>query len=100
MPSSLQAHMIRVAISPRLAMSIFLNILTSLNPKQGLTVLDWLSVLDVDLSDLASDFGLDLVHQFHRFDDTNHRLWLYVVPNSDKRFRRWRRGTVERSDNR
>ena len=35
-------------------------------------VLDRLTVLDVNLNDLARRFSLDLVHQFHRFDDTNN----------------------------
>src|SRR5437867_3682154 len=77
MPSSLQAQMILSAISPRLAMRIFLNIggfpgrrsADGADLEQGFPVLDGLSVRDEDLDDLPLDLRLDLVHQLHRLDD-------------------------------
>src|SRR5678815_5140515 len=69
-PSSRHARMIRRAISPRLAMRIFLNIASGgLDPEQRLTELHWLAVLHQDLGDLPRLVGLDLVHQLHRLDD-------------------------------
>src|SRR5579872_3844739 len=66
MPSSLQALIMRTAISPRLATRIFLN---GPDGKQGLPVLDRLAIPDQLAFDDAGDFGFDLVHELHRFDD-------------------------------
>src|SRR6187455_2666005 len=72
MPSSLQAQMTRRAISPRLAIRIFLNMdgatglsRPSVGPdrEQRVPVLDGLAALAVDLHHLARDLRLDLVHQ-------------------------------------
>src|SRR5262245_27080166 len=81
-PSSRHAQMTRSAISPRLAIRIFLNTLAGregLLPlrvsarrpdrTQRLSVLHRLPVLGVDPDDLARHLGLDLVHQLHRLDD-------------------------------
>src|SRR5262249_2451420 len=72
MPSSLQAHITRSAISPRLAIRIFLNMSGKLAPQsvgadreQRVPELHGLPVLLVDSHDLAGHFGLDLVHQLH-----------------------------------
>src|SRR5215211_7931277 len=100
MPNSRQAQMTRQAISPRLAMRIFLNIArcrwlvasgwrlrskaTSYQPpatnrqplfldsKQGLAKFNRLAVLDKDFSNDAVGVGLNLVHQLHRFNDADH----------------------------
>src|SRR3982751_453345 len=75
-PSSRQAQMMRRAISPRLAIRIFLNMVAcssrgrwrSGGPdrEQPLSVLDRLAVLDVGAHELAVVFRRDLVHQLHR----------------------------------
>src|SRR5688500_9837977 len=70
MPSSRHATMMRIAISPRFAMRIFLNI--GFYGEQPLPVLHGLAILDIDLDDFAVVFRVDLVHQFHRFDDAQH----------------------------
>src|SRR5438045_1337473 len=80
MPSSRQATMTRMAISPRLAIRIFLNIGARRGPRRGsrvgvacldreepFAVLHRLPVLDVDLHDLPVELRVDLVHQLHRF---------------------------------
>src|SRR3954469_23013809 len=72
MPSSRHATMMRIAISPRLAIRIFLNIAPRLDREQPLAVLHRLPVLDVDLYNLAIELRVDLVHQLHRFDDAQH----------------------------
>ena len=74
--------MTRRAISPRLAMRIFLNMGSvrarragpSVRPdgEERLAVLDGLPVLVVDLHDLPRHLGLDLVHELHGFDDAEH----------------------------
>src|SRR5881296_2298672 len=93
MPSSRQAQMIRSAISPRLAIRIFLNMgcagtgscrrgLPDL--EQRLPVLHRLPVRDQSLENLAVAVRLDLVHQLHRLDDAHHLPLLHPVPDLDE----------------
>src|SRR5687768_1336219 len=70
MPNSRHAMMMRIAISPRFAIRIFLNI--GFYGEQPFPVLHGLAVLDIHLDDLPVVLGVDLVHQFHRFDDAKH----------------------------
>ena len=104
MPSSLQAQMTRRAISPRLAIRIFLNMQYDLacdrlqrggkfspagyfrwpDGEQLLAVFDGLAVVDQDLDDLAGDIGFDLVHQLHRFDDAEHLADFDLVAGLDE----------------
>src|SRR5215475_9445721 len=107
--------MMRSATSPRFAIRIFLNIglrqrsvrlyadVTSRvrlkpdatrsvssrrpNREQPLAVLDRLSVLDVDLHDLAFVLGVDLVHQLHRFDDAEDLTLFYRRSDLEERRR-------------
>ena len=83
-PSSLQAQMTRRAISPRLAMRIFLNMSAPQGrmAEQGLAVLHGLAVLVVDLHDLPRHLGLDLVHELHGFDDAEHLAHLDLVADA------------------
>src|SRR5215475_521880 len=69
MPSSLQAVMTRTAISPRLAIRIFLN---RTDGKQSLPVLDRLPVHHQFAFDDPADLGFDLIHQLHALDDAEH----------------------------
>src|SRR3954467_10659541 len=74
MPISRQARWIRRAISPRLAIRIFLNTggrKRLFDDEQRLAELDRLAVLAQDARDLAGDVGLDLVHDLHRLDDAD-----------------------------
>src|SRR5262249_53881124 len=99
-PISLHVQMMRQAISPRLAIRIFLNfrgskaienlchkkaqktqnVFVPFVPRCGLTadaeerlaVLDRLPVLDVNLYYFTRRLSLNLVHEFHRFDDAYH----------------------------
>src|ERR1019366_1368666 len=66
MPRSLQAQMTRRAISPRLAMRIFLN---GPDAKESFSVFDRLAVLNELGFDDAWDVGLNLIHELHGFDD-------------------------------
>src|SRR5262249_39594238 len=91
-PSSLQAQMTRTAISPRLAMRIFLN---RTDGKQSLTVLHGLSAYDELTFDYARSLRFDLVHQLHRFDDAEHLPRLYPFVYAHKRWRARRRTLIE-----
>src|SRR6186713_1837408 len=100
MPSSRQATITRIAISPRLAIRIFLNIAPCLDGEQPFAVLNGLTVLDVDLHDLAAVLGVDLVHQLHRLDDAEYVALFYGGSHIDE----WRGARLcrpeERADDR
>src|SRR5215471_5645324 len=124
MPSSLQASMIRRAISPRLAMRILRNIVwagpsRARTPQVGgaairrllflaggaqrekrLAILDGLAVFDKDSRHFPADVRLNLVHEFHGFDDAHCLARLNMVSD----FHEWRcfraRRRVERADDR
>ena len=106
MPSSRHAQMMRSAISPRLAIRIDWNTVTSTqgdtrflptcrslehclgerpDGEQLLAELDGLRVLDEDGEDLALDLGSDLVHQLHRLDDAERLALLHFVADVDER---------------
>src|SRR5687768_10224589 len=100
MPSSRQAQMIRSAISPRLAMRIFLNMSGGLDGEQPFAVLNRLAVLHVRADDLAVVLRSNLVHQLHRFDDAEHLVLLHPLPDFHEGGGARFRGPVERSDDR
>src|SRR5438552_12523808 len=98
-PSSLHAQITRSAISPRLATRIFWNIpRTRLflpagpDAEQRLPVFHGLSVLDEDAQHFTTDVGLDLVHEFHGFDDAQSLASLDVRAYLGERLctRTWR----------
>src|SRR3954452_11209152 len=97
MPSSLQAVMTRTAISPRLAISIFLK---RTDGKQSLPVLHRLTVENEPALDDARVIGLDLVHELHRFDDAEDVTGLDALTDRDKRGGPRRGGFVESADDR
>src|SRR5215213_6642837 len=94
MPSSRHAMMMRIAISPRFAIRIFLNI--GLDGEKALPVLHGLAVLDVDLDDLPVVLGVDLVHQFHRLDNAKHLPLLDGGADIDE----WRGARLGRTEER
>src|SRR5688572_21114917 len=98
MPSSRQAMMMRIAISPRLAIRIFLNI--GLYGKQPFYILHGLAVLDINLDDVSVVLGVDLVHQLHRLDDAQHLPLLDGRAHIDERRRIGLGGAEERADDR
>src|SRR5205823_1538385 len=105
--SSLQARMMRTAISPRFAIRIFSNMWPICfgrrgkgggrwfpalrqrsswsNLEQGLTELNRLGVFDQDLSHYAFSFGLDFVHDLHRLDDAHDCFQVYLGADFDIR---------------
>src|SRR5512145_2611745 len=102
-PSSRQAQITRSAISPRLAIRIFLNIASDparFDGEQPFAILDRLAVLDVRTHDLALVFRGDLVHQLHRFDDAEYLVFLDVLANLHERGRTRLGRTIERADDR
>src|SRR5205814_8858227 len=86
MPSSLQARMIRNAISPRLAIRTFSNMMVERDrwaasfargsqlpdTEKNLTELHRLAILSDHFSDDTARFGFDFVHHFHRLNNANH----------------------------
>src|SRR5690606_29820718 len=87
MPISRQARWMRRAISPRLAIRIFLNMVARplLDHEQRLAVLHGLPVLNKDLGHGAALVGLDLVEDLHRFDDADGVAFLDRVADFDER---------------
>src|SRR4051794_26371564 len=97
-PSSRQAQMTRSAISPRLAIRIFLNMewaesfpsrlpapgLGRFDGEQPFAVLNRLAVLHVRADDLSLVLRRNLVHQLHRFDDAEDLVLLHVIANLDE----------------
>src|SRR5579871_4067368 len=81
MPRSLQAQRMRKAISPRFAIRIFLK---GADRKKGLSELDGLAVRHQLADDYPADFGLNLIHEFHGFDDAQHLPRLYSLADADK----------------
>src|SRR6185295_4417118 len=67
------------------------------NTEKGLAVLDGLPVLNVNFNDLTSCFSLNLVHEFHGFDNTHDRLRLDVAADLHKRVGGRRSRTIERA---
>src|SRR5580692_10066205 len=92
-PRSLHAQITRTAISPRLAIRIFSNMLGRTNREQGFPVLHRSAVFNQLRDERTRHLGLDFVHQFHGFDDAQHLPWRDRVPNLDER-RRARRGRL------
>src|SRR5690242_16185930 len=84
-PISRSPRITRSAISPRLAMSTFLNIVGSARGdlEQRLAVLHRCAVLGEDADDRAADVGFDLVHQLHRLDDAEHLALVDVIVDRD-----------------
>src|ERR1700716_1811330 len=91
MPSSLQARMMRSAISPRFAIRTFSNMeggaTFSTDPKKHLPELHRLAVLGHDFGDYSAGFRFDFIHHFHRLDNANHAVFGNRFTNIDK----WRR---------
>src|ERR1035438_2943773 len=87
--------MTRTAISPRLAMRIFLN---GTDGKQSLPVLHRLPVHDQLALDDAAGFGLDLIHQLHALDNAEDLAGLHAFADADEGWGLGRGGLVEGSD--
>src|SRR5262245_42123034 len=94
----------RTAISPRLAMSIFLNMLGNspgarlLDDEERLAEFDRICVLDQDFSDAPSAVGGDLVHGLHGFDDAQSLAGLDGITYFYKGLAIGRGGIVEGAD--
>ena len=61
------------------------------NAKKRLAVLDRLTIFDVNLDHFTNRLRLNLIHQFHRFNDTDNRVGLDVTANLHERIRSRRR---------
>src|SRR5688572_17989678 len=102
MPSSRQARKIRSAISPRLAMTTFSNMLdvypwvpgakrrghaTKLlfDDEQRLAELDRVAVFHQHRGDPAGLVGFDLVHHLHGFDDAERIADVHFAADVDER---------------
>src|SRR3982750_3426866 len=93
MLSSLQARMIRTAISPRLATRTFSNIrvfrvdlrlnggLSRPELEEGLAKFDGLGVFEQDLGNNAFGLRLNLVHHLHGFDNAHHGVRVHLGAN-------------------
>src|SRR3954471_8880895 len=70
------------------------------HPEEDLTELYRLGVLHQDLADDPGNFGLDLVHDFHRFDDADRLAGRHPVAHPDVSLRSGLWGLVERANHR
>src|SRR5438876_4058890 len=116
--SSLQARMMRTAISPRFDTRIFSNISVIdavrwrtrqpgsgarsgwPNLEQGLAEFDGFGVFNQDLREHALGLGFDFVHDLHGLDDANNALRVHVRADLDIGGGFRRRGAVESTDHR
>src|SRR6266481_318039 len=96
MPISRQARCMRSAISPRLAIRIFSNMLAE--NEQRLPVLHRLAVFHEHRLHHAGGVGLDLIHQLHRLDDANRLAFLDGLADLDKGLGVGRRRAVKGTD--
>src|SRR5713226_4459306 len=86
MPISRQARWMRSAISPRLAISIFSNMLL-LDQEKRLAILHRLAVLDQDRLHRPRLVAFDLVQELHRLDDAQGLPLPHRLPDLDERGR-------------
>src|SRR3989442_3643779 len=96
MPISRQARWMRSAISPRLAIRIFSNMLAE--NEQRLPVLHRLAVFHEHRLHHAGGVGLDLIHQLHRLDDANRLAFLDGLADLDEGLGVGRRRAVKGTD--
>src|SRR5437660_12634555 len=94
MPISLQARLMRSAISPRFAIRSFSNIeRLSGEHEQRLSELDRLGVAHEDFRNRTSPRRENGIHCLHRFDDQQRIALAHRVANFHEwRFPRFRRG--------
>src|SRR5262245_20211469 len=85
MPNSLHAQMTRSAISPLLAMRILLNISVGADSEERCSVFHGRTIFDQPRNYRPGDFALDLVHQLHRFNDTQNLAGFHNVADTHKR---------------
>src|SRR5918999_1474734 len=71
-----------------------------IHPEENLAELYRLSILDQNLTNSAGDFGFDLIHDFHRLDDTDCLPGADPVAHLDVRVRAGLGRLVERTDHR
>ena len=60
----------------------------TLNSKEWLAVFNRLPILNVNFDYLSTRLSLNLVHEFHGFDNANHRFGLNVAADFHKRLGR------------
>ena len=71
-----------------------------LDSEEGLTVFNGLTVFDVDLHDLTAALSLNLVHQFHGFDDAYHGVGFDLAADTNETFCGWGWRAKESANNR
>src|SRR4029077_14069012 len=69
-----------------------------LNAVERLTILNGLSILNVNLGNFSGSFGLDFIHQLHCLDNTDHRIGLDTAPDFHKSLGVGRGGAIKGAD--
>src|SRR6266498_376155 len=92
--------MSRVSTAPGFGLWILDFWLLLLDSEKRLTVFNGLRVLNVYLDDFAGRLRLNLVHQFHRFDNAHDGVWSDLTTDAYKAFRRRGCRPIKSSDNR
>src|SRR5262245_3421865 len=104
MPSSLQARMMRRAISPRLAMRMRLNMpiqsAAGVDFEERLVEFDSFAIFAEHGDNFAADLGGDFVEDFHGLDDADGRGGINAVADFDVRLGLGVRADVKSADHR
>jgi len=66
--------------------------------EQRLAILDWLTILNVNLCNFSGSLSLYFIHQLHRFNDTDHGISFDLAADLYKRISCGRASAIKCAD--